>query len=217
MAVSDVLFDLDGTLVDSAPAIVASLEHALSALGVESPGPDALRAVMGPPMREAFHEAFGFDEATTERAIVAYREHFGAHGAAACSLFDGVGALLGDLEAAGARLAIATSKPEASAARILEHLGVLDRFSAVCGADLDGRRAAKPDIVRDALRELRARPAPGVVMVGDREHDVAGARANGIRCVGAGWGYAAPGELERAGASPVVGSVAALRAELLGP
>ena len=210
-----VLLDLDGTLADSAPGIVASVEHALAALGVASPGADALRAFMGPPMRQAFHDAFGFDAAETDRAVVAYREYFTARGIFECSLYEGISDLLAELDSAGVRLALATSKPEVFAGRILEHLGVRGRFAAVCGADLDGRRATKTEIVRDALDALGAAAGPSVVMVGDREHDVTGASANGIRCIGVAWGYAQPGELERAGASPIARSVEALRHELV--
>ncbi len=148
MAPSVVLLDLDGTLADSAPGIVASVEHALAALGVASPGAGALRALMGPPMRQAFHDAFGFDAAETDRAVVAYREYFAARGMFECSLYEGISDLLAELDSACVRLALVTSKPEVFAARILERLGVRGRFAAVCGADLDGRRATKTEIAR---------------------------------------------------------------------
>jgi phosphoglycolate phosphatase len=127
--------------------------------------------------------------------------------------FDGIDALLRALADAGVTMAVATSKAEVYAERIVAHRGWTELFATVCGDTLDGERPTKADVVGEALRRLG--DSSSVVMVGDRLHDVVGARTHGIDCLGAGWGYAAPGELEEAGAVAVFGQVGELQAALL--
>ncbi|MCU1495405.1 MAG: haloacid dehalogenase [Acidimicrobiaceae bacterium] len=216
MTPSAVLFDLDGTLTDSAPGIVASVEHALEVIGLLSPGAEQLRRFVGPPMQESFRGVLGLDEPGTERAMRAYREYFTARGMFDNSLFPGIAEMLEGLDGAGTPIALATSKPTVFAEQILEHFGIRRHFVAVCGADLGGQRAGKTEIVGDALRALPGGSSELAVMVGDREHDVLGAAANGVDCLGVAWGYAAPGELAKAGALRVVASVEELHAALSG-
>jgi phosphoglycolate phosphatase len=204
MPPSQILFDLDGTLTDSAPGIVASLQHALAAFGVSSPEPQELRELIGPPIQESLRALCGGDAAVGERAMLAYRQHYVEKGMFESSLYPGVVELLASLHESGAVLALATSKPTVFAQEILVRFSVRPYFAAVCGADLAGQRSGKTEIVADALGSLPVRGPGGAVMVGDREYDVHGAKANGIACIGAGWGYGGPGELARAGASSVV-------------
>jgi phosphoglycolate phosphatase len=199
-----VLFDLDGTLTDSAPGIVASVEHALATMGMESPGSEELRRFIGPPIQDSFRREFGLDDETTATLMLAYREYYRERGLFENSLYPGIAGLLDELSSAGVLLAVATSKPTVFAEQVLETFGIAKRFSAVCGADLAGLRAGKAEIVSDALAALALGEVPGAVMVGDREYDVLGAAANGLACIGVAWGYAAPGELARAGAARIV-------------
>ncbi|KCH35409.1 protein tyrosine kinase transcriptional regulator PtkA [Mycobacterium tuberculosis KT-0108] len=181
-----VIFDLDGTLTDSARGIVSSFRHALNHIGAPVPEGDLATHIVGPPMHETLR-AMGLGE-SAEEAIVAYRADYSARGWAMNSLFDGIGPLLADLRTAGVRLAVATSKAEPTARRILRHFGIEQHFEVIAGASTDGSRGSKVDVLAHALAQLRPLPER-LVMVGDRSHDVDGAAAHGIDTVVVGWGY----------------------------
>jgi phosphoglycolate phosphatase len=187
-AVADtlVIFDLDGTLTDSAQGVVSSFRHALSKIGAEVPDGDLASRIVGPPMHHTLR-SMGLGE-QTDAAIAAYRADYVARGWAMNGLFDGIPQLLADLRAAGVRLAVATSKAEPTARRIVEHFGLDGHFEVVAGASVDGVRATKADVLAHALAQLEPLPER-VVMVGDRSHDVEGAAAHGIDTVVVGWGY----------------------------
>jgi phosphoglycolate phosphatase-like HAD superfamily hydrolase len=180
-----VIFDLDGTLTDSAEGIVSSFRHALGEIGAEVPDGDLVSRIVGPPMHHTLR-AMGLDDADT--AIAAYRADYTTRGWAMNSLFDGIPQLLDDLREAGVRLAVATSKAEPTARKILEHFGLDAYFEVIAGASVDGVRAAKVDVMAHALAQLDSLPER-VVMVGDRAHDVEGAAAHGIATVVVEWGY----------------------------
>jgi phosphoglycolate phosphatase len=189
-----ILFDLDGTLSDSARGILGSLRHAFAAHGLPAMDERAERAVLGPPFYESLPPLIGDTPLTS--VIAAYREHYQAHGMFDTAVFPGVGELIEALHASGCRLAIATSKPEHYTTPIVEHLGLAGYFEVIGGDALDGSRGTKALVIADVLRRL-GRPGPAdVVMIGDRRHDVEGARAHGIDTIGVRWGYALPGELE---------------------
>jgi phosphoglycolate phosphatase-like HAD superfamily hydrolase len=181
-----VIFDLDGTLTDSAEGIVASFLHALGHIGAPVPSGDLVAQIVGPPMDDTFRSMDLGEDA--EEAIAAFRAEYGARGWAMNSLFDGIEALLADLRAAGVRLAVATSKLETTARRILAHFGLDQHFEVIAGASPDGSRKAKAEVLAHALSQLQPLPET-VLMVGDRSHDVEGAAAHGIDAVVVGWGY----------------------------
>jgi phosphoglycolate phosphatase len=181
-----VIFDLDGTLTDSADGIVSSFCHALGEIGAAVPAGDLAGKIVGPPMHHTF-AAMGLGE-QADAAIAAYRADYTSRGWAINSLFDGIAPLLADLRAAGVRLAVATSKAEPTAHRILAHFGLDQHFDVIAGASVDGTRAAKADVLAHALAQLQPLPER-VLMVGDRSHDVEGAAAHGIDAVVVGWGY----------------------------
>ncbi len=180
-----VIFDLDGTLTDSAQGIVSSFRHALREIGAEIPDGDLAGRIVGPPMHHTLQE---MGLADPDTAIAAYRADYSTRGWAMNSLFDGIPQLLSDLRAAGVRLAVATSKAEPTARRILEHFGLDEHFEVIAGASLDGARSTKAEVVAHALAQLGPLPER-VVMVGDRAHDVEGAAAHGIGTVVVDWGY----------------------------
>ncbi len=180
-----VIFDLDGTLTDSAQGIVSSFRHALSQIGAEIPDGDLAGRIVGPPMHHTLR-TMGLDDPDT--AIAAFRADYSTRGWAINSMFDGVPELLADLRAAGVRLAVATSKAEPTARRILEHFGLDEHFDVIAGASVDGVRATKSEVVAHALAQLAPLPER-VVMVGDRAHDVEGAADHGIGTVVVDWGY----------------------------
>jgi phosphoglycolate phosphatase len=198
-----VLFDLDGTLSDSAPGILASLRHAFARHGLPPLDPQRERSLLGPPFYESLPPLIG-GEQNLPGVLDAYRRKYGEGGMFDTTAYDGIRDVLQFLHGeCGIRLAVATSKPEDYAVPIVEHLGLSRFFDTIGGDELDGSLRTKALVIGKVLRRLEVAAPDGVVMVGDRAHDVLGAREHGIRCVGAGWGYGMPGELERAGADPV--------------
>jgi phosphoglycolate phosphatase len=191
-----VLFDLDGTLVDSSPGIWASVRAAVGALGLPEPTPDQLRDMIGPPLQDGFAVVLGVPPADVPRAVEAYRAHYAAGALLDVAVHDGVPEMLQALQAAGAVLSVATSKPAPFALRVLEHTGLLPFFADVHGATLDGAVRHKDQVVAAALAAHPSGVRP--VLVGDRSHDVLGAAAHGLPCIGAGWGPAEDGELSGA-------------------
>ncbi len=181
-----VIFDLDGTLTDSAEGIVASFRHALDAVGAEVPDGDLVSMIVGPPMPDTLRGLGLGDRADT--AIAAYRADYVDRGWSMNRPFEGIPALLSDLQAAGVRMAVATSKVEPTAQRILAHFGLDTCFEVIAGASPDGTRSAKSDVVARALDQLAPLPER-VVMIGDRFHDVEGAAVHGIGTIVVGWGY----------------------------
>jgi phosphoglycolate phosphatase len=194
-----VLLDLDGTLSDSAPGIMHSLRLAFDELGLPWPDPATARALLGPPFWHSLPPLVG--AANVDRVVQSYRRHY-VDGAVMLQThcYPGVPELLAGLAAAGIRLAVATSKAEPHACRLLAHQGLAGYFETICGDTLDGGRNSKELVIGEALRRLGG-PDPGqVLMVGDRSQDVLGAAAHGIGCAGALWGYGSPTELAAAGA-----------------
>jgi len=181
-----VIFDLDGTLTDSAEGIVASFRHALQTVGAAVPDGDLASRIVGPPMHVTLRE-MGLGE-HADAAIAAYRADYTSRGWSMNRLFAGIPALLADLQSCGARLAVATSKAEPTARRILAHFGLDTCFEVIAGASVDGTRASKADVLAHALAQLAPLPER-VVMVGDRSHDVEGAAVHGIDTIVVGWGY----------------------------
>ena len=198
-----VLFDLDGTLCDSEDGIVSHLGRALATVGLPVPGRDALRACVGPPWHHGL-DLIGVPIDRVPDVIAAYRATYDDEAPGLAPPFPGVAEALARLHDAGLAMAVATSKPQHLAVRIVSG-GPLARYlPTVVGADPDAGRHTKADSVAGALAAVRL-DGP-VVMVGDRHHDVDGARAHGLDTIGVRWGTAAPGELEAAGALAVVDS-----------
>lgn len=209
-----ILFDLDGTITDSAPGITATLAHTLEQLDRPVPTPFELIAFVGPPIMDGFAE-LGLVGADAQRALAVYRERYQSHGAFDSSLYSGVPEVLEAVAEAGIPLGVATSKPETQARRILGHFGLLQHFAFVGGASDDELRSAKADVVAYSLANLRQLGVDlsRTVLVGDREHDVHGAAAHGIPTIFVDWGYG--NEIEAAGAIAIAHSAPGLRQLLL--
>ena len=208
-----VLFDLDGTLTDSAPGITNSLARALAHFGIREE-PATLLKFIGPPLNESLPEYYGFTPEQTVKAVEGFRGYFVEKGWLENAPYPGVAELLRELKEAGLQLMVATSKPEVQALRVLKHFGLAEYFEHICGAPLgneDGAR--KADVVHRALGY--AEDASSVVMVGDRRHDVEGARENGIPCIGVLYGYGSREELAVAGASFIAEDLVGLKKLLL--
>ncbi|MFW0791764.1 HAD hydrolase-like protein [Gordonia sp. CPCC 205333] len=213
------LFDLDGTVTDSVEGIVTSFRHALETVDVATIGGDLASTIVGPPLVDTF-ASLGLDQATTDRALAAYKDRYGRIGWRENAVFDGMAELLADLASSGRQMAIATSKNQVLAQRILEYFGLADNFVFIAGASDDGSRRAKADVVAHALTgvglapvEYEAGGTPNVVMIGDRIHDIEGAARYGIPAIAVSWGYAAENEVHDA--AWTVDSVDTLR-EVLG-
>jgi phosphoglycolate phosphatase len=190
-----VLLDLDGTLTDPYVGISAGIRHAFEHLGVPVPHEAVMRSMIGPPFQETF-PALGVAHHQVDEAIAAYRSVYDDGGKLfEATLYDGIEHALDTLVAHGHTLALATSKPEGPARRIVEHFAILDRLTFVGGATADGSRRHKADVIDHVLRATGAHPSEAV-MVGDRNVDVLGARAHGLHVIGVRWGYAELGELD---------------------
>ncbi len=198
-----VLFDLDGTLTDSAPGILSSLRYALEKGGVEVEEGKDLRVFLGPPLRESFPKYFGVPQGEVETLIRYYRERFEKRGMFENSVYPGVKQMLIRLKRVGVKMILATAKPEVYAKRIIEHFGLIDYFDFISGTSFDHSRDSKAAVIKRALVENRI-DVNQAVMVGDRHHDVSGANENHIPCVGVLYGYGSEKELVKAGATAVV-------------
>lgn len=206
-----VLLDLDGTLSDSEPGILRSLQWACEQEGFPVPTEAEVRSVIGPPF-EIGLPSIGIPDDALERVINRYRERYTSIGAFENTLYDGVIDMLDDLAGRGLSLSIATAKPEQTAHPILDYFEISHRFDVRAGASLTSDRRTKAQVIDHALRSLEIHADPDlvdhVIMVGDRNHDVHGAMHHGIVCIGVNWGYGTPEELLGAGAVALADSPA---------
>jgi phosphoglycolate phosphatase len=193
---TSILFDLDGTIVDSAPGITQSLRYTFAELGRPIPSPAELLAYVGPPILDSFVERGGMSIGEAAEALAIYRPHYLEIGALDSSVFRGVPEILSAIHHAGIPLSLATSKPESPAKLILGTYGLLGYFDIITGASDDEVRSSKQDVVAEALLRLAAIDADlsAPVLVGDRIHDVEGAAANGVPTIFVDWGYGSAAE-----------------------
>lgn len=196
------LFDLDGTLTDPKTGITRCIQYALERMGRPIPEADALTWMIGPPLVTGFTKLLGGPEDAPE-AVRLYRERFSDVGLFENEVYPGIPEVLQTLQGSGVRLFVATSKPHVFARRIVEHFGLSSFFREVYGSELDNRNADKRDLIRHILDQERFDPWDAV-MIGDREHDAIGARANGIAPIGVTWGYGSRQELTEAGVTCLV-------------
>lgn len=198
-----VLLDLDGTLSDSEPGILRSLQWACAREGFPIPTDAEVRSVIGPPF-EIGLPSIGIPDDALERVIDTYRDRYTRLGAYENTLYAGIVEMLDALADLGLSLSVATAKPEQTAHPILDHFGISDRFDVRAGATLTSERRTKAQVIDFALRELEIHADPDlvdhVIMVGDRDHDVLGAMHHGITCIGVTWGYGSIQELLTSGA-----------------
>ena len=205
----NLLFDLDGTLMDSRPGILACIRYALEQAGTVPPNDKELQRCIGAPLNLSFAQwlAVEVDAPCVAKAVAAYRERFTARGMFENAVFDQIPATLDQVASCGGRLYVATSKPRIYAERILEHFELADRFIAVFGSELDGSLCDKSDLLQHAIRSAGLDPA-ATVMIGDREYDMLGAVRNHVYPAGVLWGYGSDEELRRAGAKRLLSAPA---------
>ena len=202
-----ILFDLDGTLTDPFEGITNSVVHALKRYNIEVTDKRELRSFIGPPLVESFMKYFNFTEADAKNAVEVYREHFSTKGLFENELYEGIPNMLSELKSRGKTVIMATSKPEVYARRIAEHFDIAKYFDYMAGSELNGQRIAKTEVIEYALSSLGISDRRNCLMIGDRLHDINGAKKSDIHSVGVLWGYGSREELEEAGADYICSSV----------
>lgn len=198
------LFDLDGTITDSEIGITRCVEYALNYFGIQVKDLHELSPFIGPPLLDSFKDFYNF---TDEQAIVAvakYRERYAVKGILENKLYPGIKELLADAQKNDKTIILATSKPEIFAKRILDHFGLSGYFSFVAGSGLDGSLHTKTDVINYILQSNKITDLDSVVMIGDRKHDIIGAKNVGIDSIGVLYGFGDYKELSEAGATYIV-------------
>lgn len=213
MHYSYLLFDLDGTIIDSSEGIINCVKYALDDAGLAYPADEKLLGFIGPPLVEGFQSVTGMNEQDALAATIKYRERYETEGLYECQLYEGISSLIKDLHEKGYHICLATSKPELFARRILEHFELINYFDEIVGATFDGKINAKDTVIREMFKRLALtddRKAE-TIMIGDRKHDILGAKACGIDSLGVYYGFAPAGEHEVCGADYIVDTVEDLR------
>ncbi len=196
-----IMFDLDGTLVNSEEGITKSVQYALNAFGIEENNQENLKRFIGPPLVDGFMNYYNMTEEDALSAVKKYRERYSKIGVYENELFDGVINLLKTLKDSGKKLALATSKPHVFAREVLKSFNLTEFFDILVGAEFDGTRNDKADVIEEVLKQAGEYKNP--IMIGDRKHDVEGARKNGVDFIGVSFGFAPEGEFEQLGVDKI--------------
>ncbi len=204
------LMDLDGTVTDPMFGITSSVQYALSHFGIIVSNIEELCPFIGPPLKDSFKEFYHFTEEQSEEALQKYREYFSIKGIFENEVYEGMEEFLKFQTQQGKKIMLATSKPVVFAKQILEHFNLIGYFSFIGGSTLDGSRSSKADVIRYVLETQHLMDLSKVLMIGDRKHDIEGARKNGIDSVGVLYGYGDEAELRLAGANCIVANIAEL-------
>ncbi|MBE6918504.1 MAG: HAD family hydrolase [Ruminococcaceae bacterium] len=213
MTYTTILFDLDGTLVDSGEGVLKCAELALRHFDLPIPTPEEMRTFVGPPLRDSFLR-FGCTEEMAQEAIAVYRRRYTTVGKFELFVYPGIEKLLQNLTAAGCKLYVATSKPETVSVEILQHLGLARYFTYIAGADQDKGRSTKSEVIAHLLAQVGS--LDGALMVGDTAYDVIGSAQHGIPCAGVSWGYGTLESIEAAHPAAIVHSTEELLAFVTG-
>lgn len=196
----NILFDLDGTLTDPGVGITNSVMYALKHWGIEVTERHELYCFIGPPLMDSFQKYYGFSQAESEEALRLYREYFSEKGLYENELYPDTTYVLNELKKSGKRIILATSKPEEYAVKILKHFNIYDFFDFVSGATMDESRNKKDEVIAYTLKKCNLQGDKRTVMIGDRDQDVLGAKANSLPSIGVLYGYGDLQELQNAGA-----------------
>jgi phosphoglycolate phosphatase len=199
-----ILFDLDGTITDSGEGITKSVQYALKSFGILVEDLKELNKFIGPPLKDSFKKYYNFDDEKAQLGLIRYREYFADKGIYENKLYHGITELLDVLKKNNKKIILATSKPEVYAKQILQYFKVDNYFDFVAGADFEETRVNKGAVIKYALQEANITDLSKVIMVGDREHDIIGAKENNIKSVGVLYGYGDVIELTQARAEYIV-------------
>lgn len=201
-----VLFDLDGTLVDTGKGITNSVMYSLRKFGIDVQDRTSLYKFVGPPLHKSYEEFYGFSPDKAMLAVEYYREYYRDKGIFEVDLYSGIVELLESLKNNGLNIAVATSKPKVFAVKVLKYVGIYDYFDTVIGAELDGSRTDKAEIISYALKQYNAYDKSKVIMIGDRKFDIIGANTNFMDSIGVTYGYGSKDELQKSGATYIANS-----------
>ncbi|ARS62575.1 HAD family hydrolase [Streptococcus mutans] len=210
-----ILFDLDGTLTNPSLGITNSLAYALEKFNIEVTDKKELYRFIGPPLQDSFENFYHFSKEDSLKAVDFYRDYFRHKGLYENEVYQGIPDLLERLKAQGKKLLVATSKPEEFARQILKHFELFDYFDLVAGASMDGSRRLKGDVIAHALTTAQVSDLSATIMIGDREHDIIGAKKNGLDAIGVLYGFGNREELKKAGATYIATNVEELQGRLL--
>lgn len=210
-----ILFDLDGTLTNPALGITNSLAYALEKFNIEVTDKKELYRFIGPPLQDSFENFYHFSKEDSLKAVDFYRDYFRHKGLYENEVYQGIPDLLERLKAQGKKRLVATSKPEEFARQILKHFELFDYFDLVAGASMDGSRRLKGDVIAHALTSAQVSDLSAAIMIGDREHDIIGAKKNGLDAIGVLYGFGNREELKKAGATYIATNVEELQGRLL--
>lgn len=202
-----ILFDLDGTITDPKEGITKSVAHALNKFNIKVNDLDELCKFIGPPLKEAFMKYYNFSEEKSEEAIKYYREYFSEIGIYENIVYEGLEDMLKSLNDKNKICIVATSKPTVFAVKILEHFKLNKYFSFICGSNIDGTRSKKSEVIQYAIERNNIKNLSEVIMVGDRMHDIYGAKEVGLQAIGALYGYGDYDELYNSGADHIVNNI----------
>lgn len=201
MRYKNILFDFDGTLTDSKEGITKSVQYALSKFGISVDNLDKLDKFIGPPLIDSFMEYCNFSREDAEAAVEYYRDRFSKKGIHEHRAYEGVRNLLIKLKENGFNLFVATSKPTVYASGMLKDLKLFSYFHAVVGCELNGIRNKKGEVINYVIDKYNLDNKKDIIMVGDRSHDIIGAKENGIDVIGVTYGYGSEEELKGSGAT----------------
>lgn len=207
MAYKYVLFDLDGTLTDPYEGISKSVQYSLESFGIEEKDEDILKKFIGPPLKESFMKFYGFDEEKALKAVEKYRERYITTGVYENALIDGVKDTLAILKEKGIRIFLATSKPQPLAEVILKHFGITEYFDFIGGADFNYNRDEKWQVIEYVFENSGIQDRENALMIGDRMHDIIGAKKTGLKCLCVLCGYGSREEFTEYGADYIVETI----------
>ncbi len=199
-----ILFDLDGTLIDSSEGITKSAHYALAHYGIDEPDLKKLFFFIGPPLEYTFRTRYGFSEEKADEAVDVYRERYQDRGIFECTLYPRVGECIEELKQRGYMIGMASSKPEKSCRRILEHFDILELFDDVVGATFDGRIDTKEEVLNEVMRRWSDIPREEMCLIGDTMFDIEGANKVGVQSIAVSFGFGNVDEMLKAGAKAVV-------------
>lgn len=214
----NILFDLDGTVANSAEGITKCAQYGLAAMGIDEPDLEKLKLFIGPPLRASYMKYWGLTEEQAELGTEKYRERYHNIGIYEQYIFPGMEDLLKDLSNTDKKVGLCTGKPEVYARRIVDHFYLTDYLQDIAGSTLDGKMDNKATVVAKSLTNFNITSEEEktcTYLVGDRKEDILAAHANGIKAIGVRFGFAVEGELEEAGADIIVDTVEDLRKLLL--
>lgn len=198
------LFDLDGTLLDPGIGITEGVRHALRHFGIEVAERSQLYPFIGPPLLDSFQEFMDLTPSEAKQAIQFYRDYYQDQGMYENTVYPAIPRVLASLKAQGKTLALATSKPEYFAQKILDHYDLAQYFDFVGGATLDEARSKKSDVIQYSLQHLDNPDVNQAVMIGDRKFDILAGQQIGLTTIGVLYGYGSKQELQAAGADYLV-------------